>query len=140
MTSIVALLAVPAALALGTVAFAAARMRALGAARRAAIEAHHPLSPSERLRVARWRRRVGAAVVATCAAYAAAVGWALVAPRTAARGPLGPAEALAVLGAVSALAALVQFSERCPRCGFNLGFQARLTLDSRCSRCTGDWQ
>jgi hypothetical protein len=31
--------------------------------------------------------------------------------------------------------ALIQFSERCPRCGARLGFQTRLILPNECKRC-----
>jgi polyferredoxin len=30
---------------------------------------------------------------------------------------------------------ILQFSERCPRCGSRLGFQTRLTLPDKCKRC-----
>jgi hypothetical protein len=29
----------------------------------------------------------------------------------------------------------VQFSARCPRCGYNIGLQSRLLLPSGCERC-----
>jgi len=29
----------------------------------------------------------------------------------------------------------IQFSAQCPRCGYNIGFDSRLALSSRCVRC-----
>jgi len=48
-----------------------------------------------------------------------------------------PRWALGLLALVGAAAAAAQFSERCPRCGYNLGFQTRLTLPASCERCGG---
>ncbi len=52
----------------------------------------------------------------------------------------GDRHALALLGAACLLGALIQFSERCPRCGYNLGFQARLLLPGACERCGGQFR
>lgn len=48
------------------------------------------------------------------------------------------AAALGLLGVACLSAAVIQFSESCPRCGYNLGFQSRLTLPAPCERCGGE--
>jgi hypothetical protein len=39
------------------------------------------------------------------------------------------------LVALSIVAGFVQFSERCPRCGYRIGFQSRLVVPEACKKC-----
>ena len=39
------------------------------------------------------------------------------------------------LGALACLGFVIQFSQRCPRCGYRLGFQSRLLLPAHCRKC-----
>lgn len=98
------------------------------------IDLAAPLSPGEMQRLRRWERRLRRAFLLVSLAYLGLVGAALVdgdAPM--ARGAL----ALALLAAACLGAVAIQFSERCPRCGYNLGFQSRLDLPAACERCGG---
>lgn len=91
-----------------------------------------PLSPREILRLRTWGHRVRRAFVLVGVAYLGLVATSLVGGEPpAARA----ATALGLLGAACLLAAAIQFSERCPRCGYNLGFQTRLALPTACERC-----
>jgi hypothetical protein len=36
---------------------------------------------------------------------------------------------------LSAAGAVIQFSEKCPNCGARIGFQSRLLLPKKCSKC-----
>jgi hypothetical protein len=124
-----------AALPLAAAVLAVLRWRALRrplAADRPAREA--PLAPGELVRLRRWARRVRRALGLVGLAYLGLVAASLVGDEP----PAGrAAAALALLGAACLLAAAIQFSERCPRCGYNLGFQSRLALPSACERCGG---
>ncbi len=37
-------------------------------------------------------------------------------------------------------AAVLQFSEKCPKCGYRLGFQTRLVLPKRCKKCSVSYE
>ena len=43
--------------------------------------------------------------------------------------------AFLLLLALAATAIAIQFSQKCPRCGYRLGFQTRLLLPERCGKC-----
>ncbi|MCM2269016.1 MAG: hypothetical protein NDJ75_02830 [Thermoanaerobaculia bacterium] len=98
----------------------------------AAVDA--PLAPGELQRLRRWHRRVQRALLLVAVAYLGLVAASLVDGEPPAwRAGL----ALGLLGAACLLATAIQFSERCPRCGYNLGFQSRLALPASCERCRG---
>ena len=86
------------------------------------------------LRLRRWQRRVRRAFGLVALAYLLLVATSLAGGEP----PPGRAAlALGLLGATCLLGAAIQFSERCPRCGYNLGFQTRLLLPEACERCGG---
>jgi hypothetical protein len=130
------LLLLPLALSTGTVALVLARARALARPLPDGLDAEAPLAEPELRRLRRWERRLRRAVVLVGVAYLTvlAAWWA-----GADDGSGEPTAALLLLGIVCILGAAVQFSERCPRCGYNLGFQARLVLPDRCERCGGPY-
>ncbi len=132
-----ALLVLPFALALGTVALVLARARALARPLAAGLDAEAPLSEAELLRLRRWERRLRRAVLLVALAYLAVLAAWLAGADA---GPAQPAGALFLLGIACLLGAAIQFSERCPRCGYNLGFQARLLLPERCERCRAPYR
>jgi hypothetical protein len=130
------LLLLPLALAAGTIVLVLARARALAGPVPAGIDAGAPLAEPELLRLRRWERRLRRAVLLVGVAYLAVLAswWA-----GADDGSGEPTAALLLLGITCVLGAAIQFSERCPRCGYNLGFQARLLLPDRCERCGGPY-
>jgi len=112
----------------------ALRRRALRRPLGRTIDLTAPLAPGEMQRLRRWERRLRRAFLLVSLAYLGLVASALVdgdGPMV--RGGL----ALALLAAACLGAAAIQFSERCPRCGYNLGFQSRLDLPVACERCGG---
>jgi len=90
-----------------------------------------PLTPGERARIWRWQRRmflfygVAIALLGLGAAAMALVGDLAWVRRT----------ALALLLVLLVAASLVQFRERCPRCGLRLGSHGRLFLPEQCRGC-----
>jgi len=131
---LIELLAIPLTLVAGTVALVAARARALARPLPPTPERQRPLTPSERLRLHRWERRMRRCLALSAIAYLALlVGWLArdQEPVT------DPRWALGLLALVGGAAAAAQFSAHCPRCGYNLGFQTRLTLPASCERCGG---
>jgi hypothetical protein len=126
------LLALPLALVLGTLALVLARSRALARPLAGGATSPTPLDAAETARLRGWERRLRRAVKLVVVAYLAvlATWWA-----GADAGPVQPAAALLLLALACLGGAAVQFSERCPRCGYNLGFQARLLAAERCERC-----
>jgi hypothetical protein len=125
----------PLVLVVGTLVLVVARARALGRPLAAPPEPV-PLSPGERAELETWERHVRFAVALVVTAY-------LVALAVALGGGLGsaiqPTTALFLLGLACFSGVAVQFSARCPRCGFNLGFQSRLVLPEQCERCGADY-
>jgi hypothetical protein len=103
----------------------------------AAIDPEAPLAPGDLLRLRRWERRLRRVFLLVGTAYLLLVLTSLVGgePSTA-----RAALALGLLGASCLLGAAIQFSERCPRCGYNLGYQSRLLLPTRCERCGGSYR
>jgi hypothetical protein len=135
--SLAGLLVVVGLLAAGALALLGARLRALRRPLPAGLDAAAPLAPGELLRLRRWERRLRRVLGLVALAYLLLVATSLVGGEP----PPGRAAlALALLGAACLLGALVQFSERCPRCGYNLGFQTRLLLPGACERCGGPFR
>jgi hypothetical protein len=100
----------------------------------ARVDPESPLAPGERLRLRRWERRLRRTFALVGLAYLLLVATTLAdTDPPVARAALG----LALLGVATLLGAAVQFSERCPRCGYNLGFQSRLLVPDVCERCRG---
>jgi len=130
-------LAIPAALALAATTLLWLRLRRLARPLPRAVDAESPLAPSELLRLDRWRRRLRGAAVAVVAAYVALAGLAFIGADAA---PGRSVVGLWLLGLLCLLGAAVQFSERCPRCGFNLGCQSGWTLPDTCDRCGGAYR
>lgn len=130
-------LAIPLALALTALLLVGLRARRMAAPIPREVDREAPLAPSERLRVERWRRRLRAAFLVVVATYLSLAGLALA---DVAGSPARSVAGLWLLGGVCLLGARAQFSERCPRCGINLGFQARWTLADECDRCGGPWR
>jgi len=123
------------ALVLGTLVLVGARTLALARPGRPSLDAAAPLAPRELVRLHSWERRLRRVLVLAAIGYLAVVvswwvggGDAVGDPRL----------ALALLAAIFAAGAAAQFSARCPRCGYNLGFQARLRLPEGCERCGGE--
>jgi hypothetical protein len=131
------LILLPLALATGTVVLVLARARALARPVPGGLEADAPLAEPELRRLRRWERRLRRAVVLVGVAYFAVLAswWA-----GADDGSGEPTTSLLLLGITCVLGAAIQFSERCPRCGYNLGFQVRLLLPERCERCGGAYR
>jgi hypothetical protein len=90
-----------------------------------------PLTASERARIWRWQRRMfvfyGIAIALLGLAGAAMLMF----------GDLAWVRraALAVLVVLLVAATIVQFRERCPRCGLRLGSHGRLFLPEQCRGC-----
>jgi len=133
--ALIGLLALPMALVLGTLVLVGARTLALARPGRPSLDAAAPLAPRELVRLHSWERRLRRVLVLAAIGYLAVVvswwvggGDAVGDPRL----------ALALLAAIFAAGAAAQFSARCPRCGYNLGFQARLRLPEGCERCGGE--
>jgi len=90
-------------------------------------EPQPPLTLPERAGLARWQRLMIASFVLGMILLVAAVllplpAWARF-----------PTWLLAILLALAST--VLQFSRRCPRCGANIGTQARLVLPAACRRC-----
>ncbi len=137
MNRLLAILALPVALAVGSLLLVVLRSRALTRALPPGIDADLPLAPGEILRLRRWERRVRWVLLAVVSL------WFVLAGTWAVNGtlPLGePRSALALLGTLCFVGAAIQFSQRCPRCGYNLGFQSRLLLPDSCERCGGRYR
>lgn len=127
-------LAVLAIVPLAAATMIALRWRALRRPLDGAAAVDAPLAPGELQRLRRWHRRVQRALLLVAVAYLGLVAASLVDGEPPAwRAGL----ALGLLGAACLLATAIQFSERCPRCGYNLGFQSRLALPASCERCRG---
>jgi len=110
------------------------RRRELGQAVDPTIDRSAPLSPREVGRLRRWERRLRRAFLLVAVAYLGLVAASLVGEELSlARSAL----ALALLALACSAAVTIQFSERCPRCRYNLGFQSRLDLPASCERCGG---
>ena len=89
------------------------------------------LSPNERERLRLWQRRLLTAFIVTYAGLLIVVAAELI---------FGFSErgALLVFSALLALALtaiVIQFSQKCPRCGYRLGRQTRLLLPDQCKKC-----
>jgi len=121
----------------GAVLLLVARLRALRRPLPEGLDPRAPLAPGDLLRLRRWERRLRRAFALVGLAYLLLVG-------TSVAGGEPPPEraalALGLLGISCLLGALIQFSERCPRCGYNLGFQSRLLLPESCERCGGHYR
>ncbi len=126
-------LVLPLALVVGTLILVVLRLRSLRHVAAAPIAPDAPLTPSEILRLRRWRRRFRRTLWLVSIGYLTILlAWAVL-PHDQAR----PRLALALLAVILAFGTAVQFSVRCPRCGFNLGFQLHLPLSADCERCGG---
>lgn len=141
MTSLVTLLLLPLALVAGTVALVVLRLRALRRPLPLELDPEAPLAPGALLRVQRWESRLRLTVALVVVTYLLAVALAILSdPEPGSDSAAGPTLALALLGALCLLGVWIQFSERCPRCGYNLGFQSRLLHLEACERCGGRWR
>lgn len=141
MSSLAALLLLPLALVAGTVTLVGLRLRALRRPLPLALDPQAPLAPGALLRIRRWESRLRVTVALVVLTYLLAVALALTSdPNTGAEGAAGPTVALLLLGLLCVLGVWIQFSERCPRCGYNLGFQSRLLHLEACERCGGRWR
>ncbi len=141
MSSLAALFVLPLALVAGTVALVLLRARALRRALPIAFDPESPLAPGALLRLRRWERRLRLVVALVVTTYLVSVALALTAaPASTDARAAGASLALLVLGLLSAIGASIQFSELCPRCGYNLGFQSRLLHLEACERCGGRWR
>jgi hypothetical protein len=90
-----------------------------------------PLTPAERARIRRWQRHMFvyygiAMIMLALAAGLTALFFEM---------PWVRRAALGMLLVLVIAATLVQFRERCPRCGMRLGSQGRLFLPERCRGC-----
>jgi hypothetical protein len=129
-TPLYTLAVIPLALVAGTLALLLARAHAL---RRPPEQAtHEPLSAAESARLEQWELRLRVAIALVITTYLVAL---VVALSDGLRSAIGPRTALITLGLACVVGAAAQFSTRCPRCGFNLGFQSRLVVPERCERC-----
>jgi hypothetical protein len=131
---IAALLALPAVLVAGSAVLVLLRARVLLRRPPAPLDPEAPLAPGELRRLRRWERRLRRALLWI------GFGWLLLVGTWIARGELAvgdPRVALGLLGVLCLLGAIVQFSVRCPRCGYNLGFQSRPLGAEFCERCGG---
>jgi peptidoglycan/LPS O-acetylase OafA/YrhL len=118
----------------GATTLIVARARALARPLPEGLRPEGPLAPGDLHRLRRWERRLRRTFLLVGLAYLLLVAASLAGGEPpAARAAL----ALALLGAACLLGAAVQFSARCPRCGYNLGFQTRLLLPAACERCGG---
>lgn len=125
-------LVIPAVVVVSAMALLWLRMRRLSRPVGREVDSESPLSPSELLRLDRWQRRLRRAALTIVVAYLALAGAALLGVEgSPGRSVIG----LWLLALLCLLGAAVQFSERCPRCGFNLGFQSRWSLPEECERC-----
>ena len=131
MTPLYTLAVIPLALVAGTLALLLARGRAL---RRPAEPSgsREPLAAEELAQLERWELRLRVAIALVITTYLVAL---VVALSDGLRSAIGPRTALFTLGLACIVGAAVQFSTRCPRCGFNLGFQSRLVVPECCERC-----
>ena len=115
----------------------ALRARRLAQPLPADVDPAAPLAPGDLLRLRRWERRLRRVFWIIGSVYLALVGASL-------GGLEAPPDRLALVltlfGATCLLGAMIQFSERCPRCGYNLGFQSRLLLPESCERCGGRYR
>jgi hypothetical protein len=130
-TPLYALAVVPLALVAGTLLLLLARARAF---RRPVTPAppDDAISPEEGARLEQWELRLRVAIALVITTYLVAL---MVALSDDLRSLIGPRAALVTLGLACLVGAAAQFSTRCPRCRFNLGFQSRLALPERCERC-----
>ena len=90
-----------------------------------------PLSEEELERLGRHARRTWGFFIAF---------WVFAVPAVLAIEFLGLSEGMVrsligTLGGAAIVGVFLQFSERCPRCNANLGWQARLGVPERCRRC-----
>lgn len=115
-------------------------MRALRGPLPPGVDPERPLAPGDLVRLRRWERRLRGAVAVVGVTYLATAALALAAPEGTPEEARTSLLALAALGLACAAGAGIQFSERCPRCGYNLGFQSRLLLADACERCGGRWE
>jgi len=129
-TPLYTLAVVPLALVAGTLLLLLSRARALR--RPLGQVSHEPLSAEEGARLEQWELRLRVSIALVITTYLVAL---VVALSDGLRSAIGPRTALATLGLACVVGAAVQFSTRCPRCGFNLGFQSRLVVPERCERC-----
>lgn len=144
MSSLAALLLLPLALVAGTVVLVLLRLRALRRPLPPGFDPRAPLAHEARIGLLRWERRLRSVAALVVATYLVAIALALTADPEPGTGPGlersgATTIALVLLGLFCALGAWVQFSERCPRCGYNLGFQSRLFHLEACERCGGRW-
>ena len=90
-----------------------------------------PLDEAELVRVHTWQRNMyryyGVAMILIAAGWFAMTRYSDV--------PWIRPGLFAMVIALMAVGAFVQFRERCPRCGFQLGRQARLILPAKCKSC-----
>jgi hypothetical protein len=135
-TPLLALALVPLALVAGTIALVVARARALRRPLESPVP-DEPLTADELSTVERWESRLRSAVSLVLTAYLVAL---VVALSDGARSLISPTMALFALGLACLVGAAVQFSARCPRCGFNLGFQSRLLVPEQCERCGASYR
>jgi len=89
------------------------------------------LSPEDFAALRRWQRRMIVSLVSVMALLLGAVAFDLL---------VGLSERAALLLFLAMLAGViiggwVQFSQKCPACGYRIGFQSRLTVPETCRRC-----
>jgi hypothetical protein len=95
------------------------------------MTSHEPLSEEELERLGRHARRTWGFFVAF---------WMIAIPAVLAIEFLGLSESMVrsligTLGGAVIVGVFLQFSEKCPRCNANLGWQARLGVPDQCQRC-----
>lgn len=91
-----------------------------------------PLGAAELARLRRWQRNMRLIALATLFYLGVMVGFVSTIPMEA---WVARWIAVLVLPAMVVAGVVLQFSERCPRCGLLLGLQTSLGVPSTCERC-----
>ena len=91
-----------------------------------------PLSAAEFTRLRRWQRNMRTGAIATLFYLGVMVGFVSTVPIEAS---LPRWIAILIFPAMVLAGVVLQFSERCPRCGMLLGLQASLGVPETCERC-----
>lgn len=89
------------------------------------------LNADERKKLKAWQTRMILFLVITMVSLAAVVGVDFFIGFT----PQAAWCVFIVLIALTLAAVFIQFRQRCPRCGYRLGFQSRLVVPDNCKKC-----
>ena len=89
------------------------------------------LSTSELEQLQSWQRRLVTAFIVTIAGLLVVVAADIIFGFS----PRGALLAFSALLALALTAIVIQFSQKCPRCGYRLGRQTRLLLPDQCKKC-----